>query len=194
MAMVLTTLLLAGWTADSVAVSHATIPQRIAYQHRRINEGINTGHLTRREADIVLDNLEWIEATAHRMTRDGVFTKREQEKMVVMLDRNSRMISKEVRDFENVYWGNFQERIHEQQQRIKEGVANARLTRHEFDIVQGNLDWIKATFARMKQDGRLKAKETRRLDEMLDQNSKLIYKNKHDLDYFFFKDRYRDFR
>ena len=193
LAMVLTTLLLAVWSTDTLAVTQNDIWQRIKNQHQRITDGVNKGKLTRREADIVLDNLEWIEATSNRMRRDGVLTPLERDRMGAMLDRTSRMISKETRDFEYVYWGNLAERINEQQKRIHDGVAKGRLTRVEGDTVQENLDWIRATFARMKQDGRLRVKEMRRLEEMLDQNSEMIYKKKHNLDYYFFKIRYKDF-
>ena len=74
---------------------------------------------------------------------------------------------------------NIPDRIANQQQRIDEGVTSGKLTRGEADVLQDNLNWIKATFARMKADGRLNQKESNRLDEMLDQNSKMIFNKKH---------------
>lgn len=196
--VVLAALLLAGWStvtlAATLVVSPQDISQRIENQHGRIRAGISKGALTRREADIVLDNLEWIEATAKRMKRDGLLTPQELGKMKSMLDRNSLMINKKTRNFDYVYWGNFEEKIRSQQQRIRDGVIKGRLTRREGDTVQGNLDWIRATFSRMKQDGRLRAREMMRLEEMLKQNSEMIYKKKHNQDYYIFRDRYKDFR
>ena len=73
------------------------------------------------------------------------------------------------------------DRITEQQSRINQGVASRELTRNEADILQDNLNWIRAEFARMKADRRLTQNEIRRLDVMLDQNSAMIYNKKHNL-------------
>lgn len=73
-----------------------------------------------------------------------------------------------------------QARIEEQQKRIDQGLASGQLTRQEAGIVQDNLNRIKAAEARMKSDGTLTPRERRRLERMLDRNSRMIYKEKHD--------------
>jgi len=83
-----------------------------------------------------------------------------------------------------VYAGNtrdpgIRERITEQQARIDEGIASGQLTRHEANILQDNLNWIKTEEARLKADGRLTPEERARLHRMLDKNSAMIYKKKH---------------
>jgi len=80
-----------------------------------------------------------------------------------------------------VYAGNtrdpgIRERITEQQARIDEGIASGQLTRHEANILQDNLNWIKTEEARLKADGRLTPEERARLHRMLDKNSAMIYK------------------
>ncbi len=70
-------------------------------------------------------------------------------------------------------------RIEEQQKRIDQGIASGQLTRREADIVQDNLNRIRESEARMKSDGKLTPKERARLEHMLDRNSKMIYKEKH---------------
>jgi polyhydroxyalkanoate synthesis regulator phasin len=70
-------------------------------------------------------------------------------------------------------------RIEEQQKRIDQGIASGSLTRQEADIVQDNLNRIRESEARMKADGRLTPRERARLEHMLDRNSKMIYKEKH---------------
>lgn len=71
------------------------------------------------------------------------------------------------------------ERIEEQQKRIDQGTASGSLTRQEADIVQDNLNRIRESEARMKADGKLTPRERKRLEHMLDRNSKMIYKEKH---------------
>ena len=71
------------------------------------------------------------------------------------------------------------DRITEQQKRIDEGIASGQLSSAEADILQDNLNWIKAEETRLKADGKLTPKEKARLNKMLDRNSKMIYKKKH---------------
>ncbi len=70
-------------------------------------------------------------------------------------------------------------RIEEQQKRLDQGRASGQLTRREADIVQDNLNRIRESEARMKADGKLTPKERKRLENMLDRNSQMIYKEKH---------------
>lgn len=168
---------------DSRPGPRGDLRERIENQQRRIREGVAKGQLTRQEAAMVQDNLDWIRATYERMTRDGMLTPPEAGRLEAMLDDNGRMISRERRDVQTVYHGSFEERIGNQQRRINEGIARRQLTRHEADAVQDNLDWIKATNDRMKRDRRLTWSEAARLDEMLDRNSRLINKERTDADY-----------
>ncbi len=80
---------------------------------------------------------------------------------------------------ENTYDPVINDRIAEQQKRIDEGIASGQLTRAEADILQDNLNWIKAEETRLKADGKLTPKERARLNKMLDRNSNMIYKKRH---------------
>lgn len=73
------------------------------------------------------------------------------------------------------------QRIAGQQHRIDQGIRSGTLSRSEADILQGNLGYVRDTFARTKADGRLTMKEEKRLNRMLDQNSEMIYKKKHNM-------------
>ena len=66
--------------------------ERIENQQRRINQGIKSGELTRKEAGILQDNLSWIRDRYARMTTDGRLTQNEQKRLETMLDKNSEMI------------------------------------------------------------------------------------------------------
>ena len=70
------------------------IENRIDNQQKRIHSGIKSGELTRREADIVQDNLNEIRKRYARMRRDDILTMKEIEKLEGMLDENSRMINR----------------------------------------------------------------------------------------------------
>ena len=74
----------------------------------------------------------------------------------------------------------FQQRIQTQQQRINQGVQSGALTKNEASTLQGNLDYIRDAFARQKADGRLNLQEQQRLENMLNENSKMIRQEKHD--------------
>ncbi len=79
----------------------------------------------------------------------------------------------------NTYDPKIQERVAEQQKRIDEGIASGQLTRAEVNILQDNLNRIKAEEARLKADRRLTPRERVRLHRMLDRNSGMIFKKKH---------------
>ncbi len=65
---------------------------RIRNQQERINQGVRSGELTRGEADILQDNLNWIRDKFQRMKADGRLTVEEQARLDRMLDENSQMI------------------------------------------------------------------------------------------------------
>lgn len=73
----------------------------------------------------------------------------------------------------------FYKRIENQQARIDAGIGSGQLTRNEANILQDNLNWIKAEYARLTRDGRLGPGEMRRLDRMLDQNSQMIHNKRN---------------
>ena len=68
------------------------IADRIRNQQARINQGIGSRSLTRREADILIDNLHRIRDDFERFKRDGRLTYREADRLDRILDRNSEMI------------------------------------------------------------------------------------------------------
>ena len=71
------------------------------------------------------------------------------------------------------------DRIREQQVRINQGVGAGRLTPREADMLQRNLNQIRATYERMSQTGGLTRREHRRLDNMLNRNDRIIFNKKH---------------
>lgn len=158
--------------------------ERIENQQRRINQGIESGELTRKEAGMLQDNLNWIRDKYLRMTADGILTQNEQERLDKMLDKNSEMIrNKKHNPAKQLYDADVQDRIDSQQRRIDQGLASRELNRREADIVQDNLNEIRRRYAKMREDGVLTIKELEKLDKMLDENSKMISRKEHNRDY-----------
>jgi len=71
--------------------------ERIESQQRRINQGIKSHELTRKEAGVLQDNLSWIRDRYARMTTDGRLTQNEQKRLDKMLDKNNEMIKNKKR-------------------------------------------------------------------------------------------------
>ena len=162
------------------------IPDRIESQQRRIDQGIASGELTRKEADMLQDNLSRIRHDYDRAKADRRLTREEWDRIEKDLDINSRMIQdKKNNPVKRLYPApehhkpEFESRIESQQRRIDQGIASGELTRKEADIVQDNLDRIRDAYSRMKSDGRLTQQEREKLDRKLDHNDKMIYNKKH---------------
>lgn len=165
---------------------------RIDNQQRRIDQGISSGDLTRREADVLIDNLNWIRDEYSRAKRDGRLSQSEIERLSEHLDQNNRMITdKKNNEIRRVYtpppppaqapWHqqsgiNFLNRVELQQGRIDKGVAKGDLTRREADILQDNLNQIRDEYLRMTADGRLTltSGEAARLERDLEVNDRMI--------------------
>jgi septal ring factor EnvC (AmiA/AmiB activator) len=168
-------------TAVSSAYARMNIPEQIATQQKRIDNGVATGQLSRQEAGVLQENLEWIKQRFHRLTNDGLLTPRERANLEKMLNRNSVMISnKKHNPIGSVHFFAIQSRIDDQQSRIRRGVSSRQLTRQEAAILQDNLNWIKKRLARLKADGRLSGADREQLERMLDDNGKMIIREKRD--------------
>lgn len=163
---------------------------RIENQQRRIDQGISSSELTRREADVLIDNLNWIRDEYSQAKRDGRLSQSEIERLSEHLNQNNRMITdKKNNEIRRVYtpapppppaiWfdqprGDFRDRIENQQKKIDQGFAKGDLTRREADMLQDNLNHIKDEYSRMKADSRLTPSEADRLERDLDTNSMMI--------------------
>jgi hypothetical protein len=80
----------------STAVDGGTvgdIPARIANQQQRIDHGVASGELTRLEANILHDNLNYVRGEYARMKADGLLVPREVNRLERLLEQNSQMIA-----------------------------------------------------------------------------------------------------
>jgi hypothetical protein len=137
-----------------------------------------------KEADILEKNLHWIKNKYVRMRADGIMTQKEQENLDKMLDKNSEMIKNKTHNLtRQLYDADVQARIDSQQARIDQGIASGELTKQEAAVVQDNLNDIRKRYTKMGKDGVLTMKELEKLDKILDENSKMIYRKEHNRDY-----------
>lgn len=161
---------------------------RIDSQQRRIDQGISSGELTRAEADVLQDNLNWIKQEYSKARDDGRVSGEEWNRIEGSLDQNSRMITDQSNNpVRAIYPPSYQsprsmsidERIGNQQHRIDMGIASGELTLKEAEVIQENLNWIKNRYTRYRADGTLTWQEQRELEDYLDTNGQMIFNKKH---------------
>ena len=173
-----------------------TIREKIEDQQMRIDEGVRSGQLTPREAKEVQGNLNHIKGMIVRMRSDGDLDPRERKKIQQLLDENSALIFREKHDAKPVVEApkaapapvreqkappmTIREKIDDQQRRVDEGVRSGQLNRREAATVQDNLNHIKGMIVRMRSDGDLDPRERKKINDMLDENSRMIFKERHD--------------
>jgi septal ring factor EnvC (AmiA/AmiB activator) len=75
-----------------------SIHERLDHMEARIQRGIKTGDLTRREAEGLRTELREIKKRERRMRDDGRLSERERTKLHADLDRLDRHITREKRD------------------------------------------------------------------------------------------------
>jgi len=164
------------------------LPTRIDNQQSRIDGGISSGELTRAEADMLQDNLNWIKHEYAKAKDDGRFSGEEWKRIEGYLDQNSSMIHDKKNNpvrrlFPTPYQSpramSIDETIADQQRRIDQGISTGELTLKESEIVQENLNWIKARYSRFRADGTLTGQEQREIEEYLARNSNMIFNKKH---------------
>jgi polyhydroxyalkanoate synthesis regulator phasin len=76
---------------------------RLAHQQTRIDNGIRKGELTQSEAQVLTDNMNWLKGEEARLKADGRLTPREQERLMKMLDDNSKMIGNKRKNYKRLY-------------------------------------------------------------------------------------------
>ena len=74
------------------------IDQRVLNQERRIQEGVNSGQLTEREANRMNGRLDRIENAETQAKADGQVTAKERRRLKRALNHNSKKIYKEKHD------------------------------------------------------------------------------------------------
>ncbi len=170
------------------------IGARIDNQQKRIDQGVAKGDLTRREADMLQDNLNHIRDEHRMMKADGRLTPSEADRLERDLDVNDRMIQdkrnnqiRRLNESVPTPAGSDEQprndlrdlRIENQLKRIDQRAAKGELTWKEAEIVRKNLDKIRTAYSRLKADGRQSVKELNMIDKKLDRNDRMINDKEH---------------
>jgi hypothetical protein len=163
----------------ALSFADMSVPERLENQQKKIDQGIASGQLSYGTADVVQSNLEWIKGQFYKLRQAGMLAPDKIAWLNSLLDENGGMIwgQQEPRIFGKP---SIRERIENQQIRIDQGIAAGRLSRSEAAVVQDNLNWIKRKFARMKAESSLAPGEIDKLNQMLDRNGVMIFKEKRD--------------
>jgi predicted metal-dependent hydrolase len=80
-----------------------SIPQRIKRQQRRIDKGVASGELTRKEAAVVQNNLDYIKQKYTDALGNGHMEPEDAARLERLLDQNRSMIYKEKHNFQRIY-------------------------------------------------------------------------------------------
>ena len=136
--------------------------------------------LTKDEAKIVKENLNRIKERSTQEYAGRKLSEMEKGDIENMLDRNNRMITDKknnpVRPF---YRPEVTYRFENQQKRIDNGIKSGALTKQEVATLQENLNKAKAKYADLTKDGKFTAAEEEKVHKLLDKDSEIIYKKKH---------------
>jgi hypothetical protein len=176
--------------AQSYGTNDPGIQQRMQNQQQRIDQGTSSGQLTPRETGRLEAEEAKIKQDELRMKSDGNLTPAERQRLNRELDKSSGDIYRQKHDAQtanvgqggaggNVNDANIQQRMQNQEQRIQQGVSSGQLTPKEAGRLEAREAKIKQDETRMKSDGKLTAKERKRLNQELDNSSDRIYKQKH---------------
>lgn len=185
----LTSLLLVLGAAGAMAQSTGTgTVQRDVNQQNRIEQGLQNGSLTTREAGKLEREESNIERQQARDLRDGKLTPRERAQLRREQDRASQDIR---RDEANAATGNPQsassqrmqadvQRNANQQGRIEQGLQSGQLTAREAGRLERGQARVDRTEARAAADGHVGAREQARVQRKENHQSEDIYRQKHD--------------
>jgi hypothetical protein len=171
------------------------LEQRMENQEQRIQQGINSGQLTPREAGRLEAQEAKIKQDELRMKSDGNLSSAERQKLNRELDKASSDIYREKHDAQHVNVGQgssqgtnhagnvndsgIEKRMQNQQQRIRQGINSGQLTPKEAGRLKTQQAKIKQDELRMKSDGKLTSAERKKLNRELDREDKRIHKEKH---------------
>ena len=176
--------------AKPVGTNDPGIQMRMEDQEQRIDQGVQSGALTPKEAGRLEAEQTQIQQTEQRMKSDGRLSDKERQRLDNMQDSAGQHIYREMHDPQtanvgsgaagNVNAPRVQQRMQNQEQRIDQGVKSGRLTPREAGKLEAEQTKIRQTKERMESDGRLTGKERQRLENMQDHADQNIYRQKHD--------------
>ncbi|WP_293781001.1 hypothetical protein [uncultured Oxalicibacterium sp.] len=162
--------------------------QRDVNQQQRIENGLQSGQLTTREAAKLERKEAHVDQAQSRALRDGTLSNAEKARIQHMQNDVSRDIRAEKHDAQvgnpdsassRRMQADVQRNIN-QEKRIEAGVKNGSLTNHEVSKLERGQAKAQRKQFRAGRDGHVGAAEQKRLKRVEDRNSHRIHHEKHD--------------
>lgn len=157
-------------------------------QQERIEQGLQSGQLTTREAAKLEKEESKVDKAEARALKDGTLTNAERQRINRMQNKVSRDISADKHNGQTAnpnspssqrMQADVQRDIN-QEKRIAAGVRNGSLTNREAGKLERSEAGIDRAEARAGADGHINAKEQSRIQHRENRASKRIYREKHD--------------
>ena len=180
--------LLAAASVGAYAQTAASTVQRDVNQEKRIEQGLQNGSLTTREAAILQRDEAKVSKMQSQALKDGKLTDAERARLNAAQNKTSRDIATAEHNGVN---GNplsassqrmqadVQRNIN-QQQRVEAGIQNGSLTNHEAAKLERGQAKVDRKEYAAGRDGHVGAREQKRVQRTDNRQSKRIYREKHD--------------
>ena len=177
-----------GLAFSAGAFAQAGTVQRDANQQQRIEQGLKSGSLNTREASRLEQGEARIDKMEAKAEKDGKLSPAEKARIQRAQNQESRDIN---RLENNAAKGNPNsassqrmqadvQRNVNQERRIEQGVKSGQLTNREVGKLENGQARVDRAEARAGANGHVSAKEQQRIQKDENQQSKRIYKQKHD--------------
>ena len=170
------------------AFAQAGTVQRDVNQQQRIEQGLQSGQLTTREASRLEREEARVERDQARAMQDGKLTPAEKARLAREQNRVSRDIYREKHDAQTGdpssassqrMQADVQRNIN-QQQRVEQGVKSGALTTREAGRLERGQARVDSAEARAGADGHVGPREQRQVQRAENRQSRHIYREKHD--------------
>ena len=174
--------------ADADTQRGARDPRINARQHvqrERIQQGVRSGELTRRETQRAVENQRDIRQLERAYQSDGELTRNERRDLTHEQNQASRQLYHDKHDAQDRAPAAVRDPMVNQRQanqagRVVEGVKSGELTRDEAHELRAERRDIRDLERDYKSDRVLTPEERRDLNQQLNQNSREIFEEKHD--------------
>ena len=178
----------AAFAPSAFAQGTGEVIQRDVNQQQRIEQGLQSGQLTTREAGKLEGEEARIDKMEKNALKDGKLSPQESARINRAQDQVSRDIYREKHDAQvgNPNSASSQrmqadvQRNINQERRIEQGVKSGQLTNREVGKLENGQARVDRDEARAGANGHVNAKEQQRIQKAENQQSKHIYKQKHD--------------
>jgi hypothetical protein len=174
--------------APALAQNTADTVQRNVNQQQRIEQGLQSGQLTTKEAAKLESGEARIDKMEQRAESDGKLSDAEKRRIEQAQNKESQAIYREKHDAQTGdpnsasskrMQADVQRNVN-QQQRIEQGVQSGQLTNREVGKLERGQAQVERKEARAGADGHVGAKEQRRVQAEENHQSHRIHREKHD--------------